>query len=63
MTATITAEPHTQRAGHLTAEALALRGPFPPRPVPPSWAATAQPREAVLARLLAPPFPPDSATG
>jgi hypothetical protein len=36
---------------------------FPARPVPVSWEATCRDRAAVLARLLAPPFPLDTATG
>ena len=36
---------------------------FPARPVSASWEATRQDRHAVLARLLAPPFPLDTATG
>ena len=44
------------RPWQLSAEALALMGKFPPRPVPPAWAATGQDRTAVVRRMLAPPF-------
>jgi integrase len=47
--------------GRLTAEALALQDTFPPRPVPARWDATGQDKDAVLARLLAPPFPVQNA--
>jgi hypothetical protein len=47
----------------LSAEASALRERFPPRPVTESWQATCQDRRAVLARLLAPPFRLDTASG
>jgi integrase len=63
MTATLTASPPAGRAARLSAEALALQAEFPPRAVPASWEATHQDRRAVLARLLAPPFPLDTATG
>ena len=46
----------TGRPWQLSAEAVALWGKFPPRPVPASWPATRQPRGKVVARLLAPPF-------
>jgi hypothetical protein len=45
----------------LSAEALAVMRKFPPRPVPPSWAATAADRSAVVRRMLAPPFLADDA--
>jgi integrase len=48
--------------GRLTAEVLALQDKFPPRPVPARWDATGQDKDAVLARLLAPPFPVQNAT-
>ena len=44
------------RPWQLSAEALALMGKFPPRPVPPAWAATCQDRTAVVRRMLAAPF-------
>jgi integrase len=53
----------TGRVGRLTAEASALWAKFPARPVPVRWEATCSDSAAVLARLLAPPFPLDSATG
>ena len=56
----VTAVDDTPRAvilpGRLTAEALALREKFPPRLVPARWEATGQDKDAVLGRLLAPPF-------
>ena len=45
------------RPWQLSAEALAVMEKFPPRPVPPSWDATAADRFAVVRRMLAPPFP------
>jgi hypothetical protein len=63
VTATATSGQLTSQAGRLTAEALALRERFPARTVPAGWEATCQDKKAVLARLLAPPFPLDSATG
>ena len=45
------------RPWQLSAEALAVMEKFPPRPVPPSWDATAADRSAVVRRMLAPPFP------
>lgn len=51
-----TAERAAGRPRQLSAEALALWEKFPPRLVPASWPATRQPRDKVLARLLAPPF-------
>jgi integrase len=50
------------RSWRLSAEALAVMERFPPRPVPASWDATAAGRSAVVRRMLAPPFPPDSET-
>ena len=44
------------RAGKLSAEASVLRQRFPARPVPERWPATCEDQQAVLARLLAPPF-------
>jgi integrase len=62
----VTAVAATLRAasqpGRLTAEALALREKFPPRPVPARWDATGLDKDAVLARLLASPFPAGNAS-
>jgi hypothetical protein len=44
------------RTWQLSSEALAIMGTFPPRPVPPAWAATSQDRTAVVRRMLQPPF-------
>ncbi len=44
------------RPWQLSAEALTVMEKFPPRPVPPSWDATAADRSAVVRRMLAPPF-------
>ena len=44
------------RPWQLSAEALAVMEKFPPRPVPPSWDATAAGRSAAVRRMLAPPF-------
>jgi integrase len=44
------------RPWQFSAEALALWDKFPPRPVPAGWPATRQPRNKVVARLLAAPF-------
>ncbi len=63
MTATLTASPPARQAARLSAEAIALRAKFPARTVPAGWEATCQDRHSVLARLLAPPFPLESATG
>ncbi len=63
MSATLTASPQVRPAARLSAEAVALRAKFPARTVPAGWDATGQDRHAVLARLLAPPFPLESATG
>jgi hypothetical protein len=46
------------RPWQLSSEALAVMEKFPPRPVPPSWDATAADRSAVVRRMLAPPFWP-----
>jgi integrase len=54
---------HAGQARRLNAEASALRERFPPRPVAASWESTRADRQAVLARLLAPPFLLDSVTG
>ena len=43
----------------LSAEAVAVMGRFPPRPVRASWAATAADRFTVMRRMLAPPFVPE----
>lgn len=43
-------------AGQLGAEAAAWRQRFPKRPVPDAWPATRLDRDALQARLLAPPF-------
>jgi hypothetical protein len=43
-------------ARQLSAEALAVMGSFPPRPVPATWKATAAARFTVMRRMLAPPF-------
>ncbi len=64
MTTTLAARPQASRpAAGLSAEALVLRAKFPARAVPAAWEAARQDRHAVLARLLAPPFPLESATG
>jgi integrase len=44
------------RAGKLSVEASVLRQQFPARPVPGHWPATCEGQQAVLERLLAPPF-------
>jgi hypothetical protein len=44
------------RPWQLSGEALAVMEKFPPRPVPPSWDATAAGRSAAVRRMLAPPF-------
>jgi len=49
------------RPWQLSAEALAVMQRFPPRPVPPSWDATAADRSAVVRRMLTPPFPASDA--
>jgi hypothetical protein len=54
-TATATGE-RTRRQQPIGPKLSALLRRFPPRPVPPTWAGTACPRERVLARLLEPPF-------
>jgi integrase len=54
VTATTTAR--AVRPWQLSAEALALMEKFPPRPVPPAWAATRQDRTPVVSRMLQPPF-------
>ena len=56
MTAAVSARA-VSRPWQLSAEALAVMEKFPPRPVPPSWDATAADRSAVVRRMLAPPFP------
>jgi site-specific recombinase XerD len=43
------------------AGALALRAQFPARVVPATWTATCLDRDGVIARLVVPPFTPDSA--
>ena len=43
-------------ARQLSAEALAVMGRLPPRPVPATWKATAAGRFTVMRRMLAPPF-------
>ncbi len=63
MTAALTASPGAGRAARISPEALVLQAEFPSRKVPASWEATRQDRDWVLARLLAPPFPLDTATG
>ena len=52
-TAAVRAVPRTWQ---LSSEALAIMGRFPPRPVPPAWAAASQDRTAVVRRMLQPPF-------
>lgn len=42
--------------GKLSPEASALWDRFPPRRVPERWPATSEDRQAVLERLLSPPF-------
>jgi len=54
-TATTTVQ-DTRRRQPIAPRLAALLHQFPPRLVPPTWAATAQPPESVLARLLEPPF-------
>ena len=49
------------RPRQLSAEAVAVMKKFPPRPVPPTWDATAADRPAVVRRMLAPPFLADGA--
>jgi len=44
------------RPWQLSSEALAVMEKFPPRPVPPSWDATAADRSVVVRRMLGPPF-------
>ena len=61
-TATMASVAHAG-ASTLGAEAAALAQRFPARPVPESWPATCQDRQAVLAGLLAPPFRLDSPSG
>ncbi len=63
MTVTLDAGPEDCRAVRFSAEAHAARVKFPARPAPASWEATRQDRHAILARLLAPPFPLDTASG
>ena len=63
MTVTLEAGPEDCRAERFSADAQAARVKFPARPVSAGWEATRQDRHAVLARLLAPPFPLDTATG
>ena len=60
MTAPVTAATQAPPR-RLSAEALAVMGRFPPRPVPASWAATAADRFTVMRRMLAPPFVPEGA--
>ena len=55
MTAAVSAKA-VARPWQLSGEALAVMEKFPPRPVPPSWDATAAGRFAVVRRMLAPPF-------
>jgi hypothetical protein len=57
--------PVTRQAGpgRLSPEAAALRAQFPPRVVPAAWGATRAGRQAVLDRLLAPPFPLPAPSG
>jgi integrase len=55
VTAAVTV-PAAVRSRQLSAEALAVMGRFPPRPVPASWDATAADRFAVARRLLNPSF-------
>ena len=43
-------------ARQLSAEALAVMGKFPPRPVPGTWKTTAAGRFTVMRQMLAPPF-------
>jgi hypothetical protein len=58
------APPGQLLAGSQSTAATVLLGPdmtqlwqrYPPRPAPPSWPATEQGRDALLARLLAGPF-------
>jgi len=63
VTAVSTAGPRAGQARKLSAEASALREKFPPRPVPAGWESTRADRQAVLARLLAPPFRLEAASG
>ena len=55
MTAAVSAKA-VARPWQLSGEALAVMEKFPPRPVPPSWDATAAGRSAAVRRMLAPPF-------
>jgi len=50
------ADTRAAAARQLSAEALAVMGRFPPRPVPATWKATAAGRFTVMRRMLAPPF-------
>lgn len=49
----------TETARKLSPEAAALWDRFPPRPVPQRWPGTCEDRQAILRRLLAPPFSVD----
>jgi len=51
-----TAARAVSRPWQMSAEALTLMEKFPPRPVPPAWAAAGQDRTAVVRRMLQPPF-------
>jgi hypothetical protein len=63
MTAALASVPQKAGPGRLSAEAAALQEQFPPRVVPPAWETTRAGRQAVLDRLLAPPFPLPAASG
>lgn len=63
MTASVEASLGSAGSRRLSAEARALWQRFPPRATGGRWPATRADREAVLSRLLAPPFPLERASG
>ncbi len=60
MTTTLASAQVRPRPAQAGPELSALLDRFPPRILEPTWAATEQSRDALLARLLAPPFVVDS---
>ncbi len=63
MTAALASVTRRAGPGRLSPEAAALRAQFPPRVVPAAWETTRAGRQAVLDRLLAPPFPLPAPSG